>query len=55
MATPGVLSVTNGALNTYTVRRLAYDPLRDRADRFIAETAYLLVVPASSPAGTCAT
>ncbi|GGJ09887.1 Bug family tripartite tricarboxylate transporter substrate binding protein [Neoroseomonas lacus] len=46
-----VLSVTNGALNTYTVRRLAYDPLRDFAPiGFIAETAYLLVVPASSPA-----
>ena len=46
-----VLSVTNGALNTYTVRRLAYDPLRDFAPiGFVAETAYLLVVPASSPA-----
>ena len=46
-----VLSVTNGALNTGTVRRLAYDPLRDFAPiGFVAETAYLLVVPASSPA-----
>ncbi len=46
-----VLSVTNGALNTYTIRRLAYDPLRDFAPiGFVAETAYLLVVPASSPA-----
>ncbi|MBW6399574.1 tripartite tricarboxylate transporter substrate binding protein [Roseomonas sp. HJA6] len=46
-----VLSVTNGALNTYTVRRLSYDPIKDFAPiGFIAETAYLLVVPASSPA-----
>lgn len=46
-----VLSVTNGALNTYTVRRLSYDPIRDFAPiGFVAETAYILVVPASSPA-----
>ncbi len=46
-----VLSVTNGALNTYTVRRLSYDPIKDFAPvGFVAETAYLLVVPASSPA-----
>lgn len=46
-----VLSVTNGALNTYTVRRLSYDPIKDFAPiGFIAETAYLLVVPAASPA-----
>ncbi|MBR0649667.1 tripartite tricarboxylate transporter substrate binding protein [Roseomonas terrae] len=46
-----VLSVTNGALNTYTVRRLAYDPLRDFTPiGFVAETVYMLVVPASSPA-----
>ncbi len=45
-----VLSVTNGALNTYTVRRLPYDPMRDFAPiGFVAETAYLLVVPAASP------
>jgi tripartite-type tricarboxylate transporter receptor subunit TctC len=46
-----VLSVTNGALNTYTVPRLPYDPLRDFIPiGFIAETAYILVVPAASPA-----
>lgn len=46
-----VLSVTNGALNTYTIRRLSYDPIRDFAPiGFVAETAYILVVPASSPA-----
>ena len=46
-----VLSVTNGALNTYTVRRLSYDPVKDFAPiGFVAETAYILVVPASSPA-----
>lgn len=46
-----VLSVTNGALNTYTIRRLSYDPIKDFAPiGFVAETAYLLVVPASSPA-----
>lgn len=46
-----VLSVTNGALNTYTVRRLPYDPLKDFAPvGFIADTAYILVVPAASEA-----
>ncbi|MDN3567191.1 Bug family tripartite tricarboxylate transporter substrate binding protein [Paeniroseomonas aquatica] len=46
-----VLSVTNGALNTYLVPKLSYDPLRDFAPvGFIAETAYVLVVPAASPA-----
>ncbi len=46
-----VLSVTNGALNTYTVRRLPYDPLKDFAPiGFVAETAYILVVPAAHPA-----
>jgi tripartite-type tricarboxylate transporter receptor subunit TctC len=46
-----VLSTTNGALNTYTVPKLSYDPLRDFTPiGFIAETAYILVVPASSPA-----
>ncbi len=46
-----VLSVTNGALNTYTVRRLPYDPLKDfEPIGFIAETAYILVVNASHPA-----
>ena len=44
-----VLSVTNGALNTYLVPKLSYDPLKDFAPiGFIAETAYILVVPASS-------
>ena len=46
-----VLSTTNGALNTYTVRRLPYDPLRDFAPvGFIGDTAYILVVNASHPA-----
>ena len=46
-----VLSVTNGALNTYLVPKLSYDPLRDFSPiGFIAETAYVLVVPADSPA-----
>ncbi|GGC42206.1 hypothetical protein GCM10011504_20830 [Siccirubricoccus deserti] len=46
-----VVSVTNGALNTYTVPRLPYDPLKDFTPiGFIAETAYILVVPAASPA-----
>jgi len=46
-----VLSVTNAALNTYLIRRLSYDPLRDFAPiGFLAETAYVLVVPAASPA-----
>ncbi|MCO6418497.1 tripartite tricarboxylate transporter substrate binding protein, partial [Siccirubricoccus sp. KC 17139] len=46
-----VLSVTNGALNTYTVPRLPYDPLKDFTPiGYVAETAYILVVPANSPA-----
>lgn len=46
-----VLSVTNGALNTYLVRNLAYDPMRDFTQLgFLAEAPYLLVVPNSSPA-----
>jgi tripartite-type tricarboxylate transporter receptor subunit TctC len=41
-----VLSTTNGAVNTYTIRRLPYDPLKDFAPiGFIADTAYILVVP----------
>jgi len=46
-----VLSTTNGALNTYTIRRLPYDPLKDFAPiGFIADTAYILVVNAAHPA-----
>ena len=46
-----VLSVTNGALNTYTIRRLPYDPVKDFAPiGHVAETPYILVVPASHPA-----
>jgi tripartite-type tricarboxylate transporter receptor subunit TctC len=46
-----VLSTTNGALNTYTIRRLPYDPLRDFAPvGFIGDTAYILVVNAQHPA-----
>ena len=46
-----VLSVTNGALAPYTVRRLPYDPLRDFTPvGFVAENGYILVVPANSPA-----
>ncbi len=46
-----VLSVTNGALNTYLVPRLSYDPLKDFAPvGYVADTAYVLVVPAASPA-----
>ncbi|UPY38208.1 tripartite tricarboxylate transporter substrate binding protein [Sediminicoccus sp. KRV36] len=46
-----VLSVTNGALNTYLVRNLAYDPIRDFTQLgFLAEAPYLMVVPNSSPA-----
>ncbi|SDE22316.1 Bug family tripartite tricarboxylate transporter substrate binding protein [Belnapia rosea] len=46
-----VLSTTNGALNTYLVPRLSYDPLKDFTPiGFVAETAYVLVVPAESPA-----
>ncbi len=46
-----VLSPTNGALNTYLVRRLPYDPLRDFTPiGFVADSAYVLVVPAAHPA-----
>jgi tripartite-type tricarboxylate transporter receptor subunit TctC len=46
-----VLSVTNGALNPYTVPRLSYDPLKDFTPiGYIAENGYILVVPANSPA-----
>jgi tripartite-type tricarboxylate transporter receptor subunit TctC len=46
-----VLSTTNGALNTYLVPRLPYDPLRDFAPiGFVSETAYILVVSANHPA-----
>lgn len=42
-----VLSVTNGALNTYTVRNLAYDPIRDFEQiGLVAEAPYMLVAPA---------
>jgi len=44
-----VLSVTNGALVSYLLRRPPYDPIRDFAPiSLIAETAYILVVPPSS-------
>ncbi|MDB5382154.1 MAG: Tripartite-type tricarboxylate transporter, receptor component TctC [Rhodospirillales bacterium] len=50
-----VLSVTNGALNTFLIRRLPYDPLRDFAQvGFLAVAPYVLVVPNSSPARTVA-
>ena len=46
-----VLSVTNGALAPYVVRKLPYDPLSDFAPiGFLAETAYILVVRADHPA-----
>ncbi|TCZ65358.1 Bug family tripartite tricarboxylate transporter substrate binding protein [Roseicella aquatilis] len=46
-----VLSVTNGALAPYVVRKLPYDPVKDFAPiGFLAETAYILVVPADHPA-----
>jgi tripartite-type tricarboxylate transporter receptor subunit TctC len=46
-----VLSLTNAALAPYLVRRLPYDPQRDFAPiGFLAETAYILVVPADHPA-----
>lgn len=49
--TMAVLSVTNGALNSYLVRNLAYDPIRDFAHLgFLAEAPYILVVPPTSPA-----
>lgn len=50
-----ILSVTNGALNTYLVRNLPYDPIKDFAHTgFLAEAPYLLVVPANSPAHSLA-
>ncbi len=53
--TMAILSVTNGALNTYLVRNLGYDPMRDFTHMaFLAEAPYLLVVPPSSPARTTA-
>ncbi|WP_424812820.1 Bug family tripartite tricarboxylate transporter substrate binding protein [Roseococcus sp. YIM B11640] len=53
--TQAILSVTNGALNTYLVRNLPYDPIRDFAHTgFLAEAPYLLVVPANSPARSVA-
>lgn len=46
-----VLSVTNGALVSYLLRRPVYDPVRDFAHAsLLAETSYILVVPAASPA-----
>ncbi len=53
--TMGILSVTNGALNTYLVRNLGYDPMRDFTHMaFLAEAPYLLVVPPNSPARSTA-
>lgn len=50
-----VLSVTNGALNTFLIRRLPYDPLRDFAQiGFLAVAPYVLVVPNTSPARSVA-
>ncbi len=50
-----VLSTTNGALITYLLRRPPYDPVRDFAPiGYLAETVYILVVPAASPARTLA-
>lgn len=44
-----ILSVTNGAMNTFLMRRLPYDPLRDFAPvGFLAETSYILVVNAAA-------
>ena len=46
-----VLSVTNGALNTYTVKRLPYDPLKDFASiGYVADNPYVLAVKADHPA-----
>ena len=46
-----VLSVTNGALAPYVVRKLPYDPIKDFAPiGFLAETAYILVVRTDHPA-----
>ena len=53
--TMAILSVTNGALNSYLVRNLGYDPIRDFTHAaFLAEAPYLLVVPPTSPARTVA-
>ena len=46
-----VLSVTNGALNTYTMRNLPYDPLIDFEQiGLVAEAPYMLVAPATGAA-----
>ncbi len=46
-----VLSTTNGALNTYTIRRLPYDPVKDFTPiSMVAENGYILVVRADHPA-----
>ncbi|RAI56247.1 Bug family tripartite tricarboxylate transporter substrate binding protein [Roseicella frigidaeris] len=46
-----VLSVTNGALAPYVVPKLPYDPVKDFAPiGYVAETAYILVVPTGHPA-----
>ncbi|MCW8084473.1 Bug family tripartite tricarboxylate transporter substrate binding protein [Sabulicella glaciei] len=53
--TVGILSVTNGALNTYLVRNLGYDPIRDFTPiGFLAEAPYVLVVNPNNPARTTA-
>ncbi len=46
-----VLSVTNGALNTYTIRRLSYDPVRDFTPiGRVADNPYVLAVKHDHPA-----
>ena len=46
-----VLSTTNGALNTYTIRRLPYDPLKDFAPvGYVADNPYVLAVKADHAA-----
>ena len=48
-----VLSVTNGALNSYTMRNLPYDPLADFEQiGLVAEAPYMLVAPANGAADT---
>jgi len=48
-----VLSVTNGALNSYTMRNLAYDPLGDFDQiGLVAEAPYMLVAPPNGAADT---
>ena len=48
-----VLSVTNGALNSYTVRNLPYDPIGDfELIGLVAEAPYMLVAPAAGAADT---